>query len=92
MGRAGLKRGAGGSNARPLADLPRDPLDLDRVEVEKRYAKFMRCRDSHGTRIGQTFADQVRDQRHTFLLRGLGCVLELLFRDNTVLHQAPWKA
>ena len=65
-------------------------LDLDRVEIQKRNTEFMRCGNSNRPRVGQLFIDEIGDQRFFCFLGGFSSLQDDFFRDNTVLHQAPW--
>ena len=67
-------------------------VDLDGVEVEQRYAEFVRRGDGDRARIGQFLVDEVGNQRHFLFLGGFGGLEELLLRDDAVLHEAPWQA
>ena len=65
---------------------------LNSVEIKKRYTKFVGSRNRNGSRVSQIFIDQVGDQRQFGFLGSVGCILKLVFRNDTVLHHASGQA
>ncbi len=65
-------------------------LDIDGVDVEQRYAEFVGCGDGNRPRIRHLVIDEIGHQLLVGLAGGLGRFQDVLFRDNTVLYQAPW--
>ena len=67
-------------------------IDFHGVEIQQRYAEFVRGSHGDGSRVGDFFTDQVRDEREALFSRGLDRFLELILGDDTVLYQPPRQA
>ena len=65
---------------------------LDSIEIQQRYAEFMRRRDGDRSRVGEVLVDQVGDQRHFVFLGSLGRLEQLFLRDDTVLDETSRQA
>ena len=76
-----------------LVDRPDDvEINLDGVEVEQRYAEFMGGRDGDRAGFREVILDDVGDERLLLLASRIGGLLDHVFVDDAVLHQAAREA
>ncbi len=67
-------------------------VDLNRIEIQKRHAKFVRGRYCNSTGFGELGIYEVGNQRQLFLFGSNTRLGELLFRDDSILNEASRQA